>query len=75
LAPSVNETAWMLAAVPGLLAEIGLVLKKSDGAAIGTVPGANQDTVISLVGSAPKVRCTCSGAVPLLGMGLVGPSA
>jgi hypothetical protein len=44
-------------------APIGWREKVSVGAGIGTDPGADQDTVICVAGSAPQVSRSCSGAV------------
>ena len=49
---------------------IGRVEKMSAGAGCGTVPGADQDTVTAVAGSAPQVSSSCSGAV-VVGSGSV----
>ena len=49
---------------------IGRVEKISAGAGCGTVPGADQDTVTAVAGSAPQVSSSCSGAV-VVGSGSV----
>jgi hypothetical protein len=53
-----------------LAGEIGRVEKASTGAGWATVPGADQDTVICVAGSAPQVSSNCSGAV-VVGSGSV----
>ena len=55
---------------PRLADEIGRVENASTGAGWATVPGADQDTVTCVAGSAPQVSSSCSGAV-VVGSGSV----
>lgn len=49
--------------LPGFAAVIGCLEYASVGAGCATVPGAAHDTVTSVAGSEPQVRCNCSGSV------------
>src|ERR1700691_3335621 len=54
---------------PGFSALRGRSEIVRDGAGCAAVPGAAQDTVTCVFGSAPHVRCSCSGSVVVGGEG------